>query len=382
MVGRKLMRELLFISGSRADYNKISYIIKFLSKTNLVTVLLVDMHTDNNFGLTGRYVIDDLKNFSNISVDNFPNKETANSLPYFAWLTSSLFEYIKNHEFSMTFVHGDRLSALASAMASTYNNVPVCQIEAGDISGNIDESIRHSITKFSHKFLVTDEDCKNRVLQLGEREDSIFTVGMTSVFDNSIYEVESNVKKELGENYCICMYHPLCFTTEQKNLQNFKFIINSLKKFDGKILLIHCNNDPGGALIIKEYEKLRSNKQIVFRKNIPPDKFYSLLKNAKFIIGNSSCGICEAPYVGIPTIDIGIRQQGRAENKQLKSLIHVDECSEKLGDIIKNMHSFKFEKTKTNSLNQFEDNLEKIFNQKFFDVDMNKKFITRRFFDE
>ncbi len=371
------MKNLLFISGSRADYNKISILIKFLAKSNHITVLLVDLHNDKQYGYTGDLVHDDLKNYVNIEVKDIGDNDTTKTISYFSWLLNKLDTFMKENHFHMTFVHGDRLSALAGAMVSNYNNTPVCQIEAGDVSGNIDESIRHAITKFSHRFLVTDKICKKRVLQLGEEEKSIYIIGQTSVFSKGVKFVNSDLKKELGKNYCIFIYHPLFSVTNDENLKNFKYILNILSLYEGKTLLIQCNNDPNGDLIINEYKNLNKYKKIIFRKNIPPEKFYSLLKNAKFIIGNSSCGICEAPYLGVPTIDVGDRQHGRNDGKNIKSIFHVDECSKDLGEIIKYVVSHNFDKGKTFTISEFKKNLKIIFDDKFFDVDLNKKFIMR-----
>lgn len=371
------MRNLLIISGSRADYNKISRIIKFLAKQHKITMLLVDMHNDNDYGYTGKYIFNDLNGFANVFVESIGDKQTSKTMNYFSWFISHLDKYLSTHNFDMTFVHGDRLSALAGSIVSSYHNIPVCQIEAGDVSGNIDESIRHAITKFAHRFLVTDEICKERVLQLGEKEDSIFTIGLTSVFETGMHMEESNLSKILGENYCILIYHPLFSKSSEENLSNFKFILSSLNVFKGKILLIHSNNDPKGDMIKKEYKNICQSKNIIFKENIPPEKYYYILQNSKFIIGNSSSGICEAPYLGVPTIDIGNRQQGRTIGKNIDTVFHVEDQSKELENLIKKVCASIFKKKKTLSVAEFEKRLERTFNDNFFNVNINKKFIMR-----
>lgn len=371
------MKKLLFITGSRGDFNKISDIIIYLSKNNLVSVLLVDMHNEKCFGSTGNIVREELKSYKNICVDSVGEKDTSKTLNYFGWLVWKLDKYYNSKNFDMTFVHGDRMSALAGAIVSNYHNVPVCHIEAGDVSGNIDECIRHSISKFSQRFLVTDDICRKRVLQLGEKEDSVYCIGNTSSFKSLSNWKETELCKALGKRYAILIYHPIYNKSPKENLDNFNYVVKSLKVFDGKILLIHCNNDPSGELIIKEYKDLKNNKQFVFRKNVDPKEFYSALENASFIIGNSSCGVCEAPFIGIPTIDVGERQNNRYCGKNLETFFHIkdmDNNCEKTIIKVMNMRKSDTIKSQQNSLNK---NLKGVFTEKFFNVKTSKVFIDR-----
>ncbi|MBE5738131.1 MAG: UDP-N-acetylglucosamine 2-epimerase (hydrolyzing) [Clostridiales bacterium] len=371
------MRNLLFVSGARADYNKLSKIINYLSKTNKITVLLVDMHNDKRFGDTGRVVIESVKDNPNISVDRIGRKDTRDTIKYYSWLTAKLDIYYKKKNYDMVFIHGDRMAAMAGAIVASYNNIPVCHIEAGDVSGSIDQNIRYAITKFSHRFLVTNEDAKDRVLQVGERDDSVFNIGNTSVIGiDGKSGFSEELQQELGKNYAILMYHSVTTDTFENNRENFVFVTEAMKKFKGKVLLIESNNDKYYSSIQEIYETLPKDKFII-KKNLKPDNFYSVLLGSKFLIGNSSAGICEAPYLGVYSINIGNRQSGRVYKEKCDTIFHLEEKSDKLVETIENVSSLKKPKSKIRTVEEFEKVLSKVFTDDFFNIEINKKFIMR-----
>lgn len=372
------MRDLLFISGTRADYNKLTHIINFLSKNNNITILLVDMHNDRRFGDTGRVVIDSVKDNPNIRVERIGRKDSASTIKYYSWLTDKLEKYYSKRHFDMVFIHGDRMTAMASAIASSFNNIPICHIEAGDVSGSIDQNIRYAITKFSHRFLVTNADAAQRVIQVGEDEKSVFNIGNTSVIGINRKDTNLNdeVENFLGDNYAILMYHSVTTDTFENNRVNFAFVVNAMKKFDGKVLLIESNNDKYYESIQELYDTLPKDKFLI-KKNLVPDHFYNALLGSKFLIGNSSAGICEAPYLGVYSIDIGDRQSGRAYKEKSDSIFHIEDRDEGLEELIAKVSKLKKPTHAIRSVKEFEKVLEGVFTEDFFNVDIEKKFIMR-----
>lgn len=223
--------------------------------------------------------------------------------------------YIRELEPDMIIIHGDRVEALAGAISGAINNILVAHIEGGELTGTIDESIRHSISKLAHIHFVSNIDAKNRLIQLGESEKSIFVIGSPDIDiilkepSMSIEEIKLRYEIEF-EKYGILMYHPV--TTEIDSLRNqIQSLVNAIIESQKNYIVINPNNDYGYKIILEEYKKFDGMKNIKKYPSIRFEFFIELLKNAEFIIGNSSSGIHEAPVIGIPSINIGTRQKNR-----------------------------------------------------------------------
>jgi UDP-N-acetylglucosamine 2-epimerase (hydrolysing) len=196
------------------------------------------------------------------------------------------------------------------------NNIYVSHIEGGEVSGTIDESIRHAISKFSHFHFVANENSKKRLIQLGEDKKNIFVIGspdldaMSSKNIPKIYEVKSHYNFNFNK-YGILIYHPV--TTELDNLaKNVADLVTAIINSSENYLVIYPNNDPGSDIIINEYQRFNdhSNRIKIFR-SMRFEYFISTLRNSSFIIGNSSAGVREAPFYSVPSINIGSRQHRR-----------------------------------------------------------------------
>ena len=220
-------------------------------------------------------------------------------------------------------VMADRYEVLPVAIAASYQNIPVAHIQGGEITGNIDEKVRHAITKLADLHYVSNESCKSNLIQMGESENKIFNVGCPSIDvckRAEILDINKRMlaKKILGtfdpsRKFLIVMFHP-----ESESLldvrSQIKYLIDQVIDLDIQILWFWPNSDPGFEIISSELRKLRENKvlnHVSFVKTLQPEIFLSLLKHSSAIIGNSSAGIRESNYFGTPSINIGIRQLGR-----------------------------------------------------------------------
>ena len=313
---RKIKR-ILFISGTRADYGKIKSLIKILNDNPNFEVFIFasGMHMLSDYGFT----------YKEIEKDGFPyiypfiNQKNNTTMDIALSNTiSGLSYYVGETNPDAIVVHGDRLEALAGAIVGAFNNIRVLHVEGGEVSGTIDESIRHAITKFSHFHFVANEEAKKRIIQLGEPKENIFVFGSPDIdimySDNlpSIYEVKKHYEIPF-EEYNILMYHPV--TTEVNKLEkNIRFVVDAVIKSKDKYVVIYPNNDEGSDIILKEYDKLVENDNLV---------------------GNSSSGIRETSIYSIPTVDIGSRQSGRYNIKTSNNIIHVNE-NEDIVDAINN----------------------------------------------
>ena len=216
---------------------------------------------------------------------------------------------------SLVIIHGDRIEPLACAISSILMNYKIAHIEGGEVSGTVDEIIRHSISKLSHIHFVTNKAAKKRLLQMGEDKKSIQIVGSPDVDiilnknlpNLNITKSRYNIK---FDNFAISLFHPVTTDLEQFK-KHIKIYFRALVKSKKNFIMPFSNNDIGSEYIMKEIRNLKSNKNFKFLPSFRFEYFLTLLKNSELIIGNSSSGIMEAPYYGIQTINLGNRQKNR-----------------------------------------------------------------------
>ena len=316
-------KKILFITGTRADFGKLHPLMDIVEKSNKFTchIFVTGMHTLSKYGSTHQEVEKCIH--KNIFIYKNQKDETEQEI-ILANTIHGLSQYIKNITPDMIVVHGDRIEALAGAIAGSFNNILVSHIEGGEISGTIDELIRHAVTKLSHIHFVANRKAKSRLIQLGELYNSISIIGSPDIDVMRKEELPTlkevkNYYKIKFENYGILIFHPIA--TEQRGLKKqISTLTSALKESKKKYVVIFPNNDMGSEIIIKNYSKLKKNKNFRIFPSIKFQYFLTLLKNAEFIIGNSSAGIRESEVYGTPTIDIGTRQKNRTTNKNIKNI--------------------------------------------------------------
>lgn len=244
---------------------------------------------------------------------------------------STLFNDIKP---DVVVIRGDRFEVLSAAIAAAYSNIPIAHIEGGDISGTIDESVRHAITKFSHIHFPTNNDAKERIIKMGENNKYIFNFGSPDVevvsriakknceFD--INKTGSGAEIFLRNGYVIVMYHPVV-TELEDNIPNIQRLIKVVHELNMQVLWFWPNVDVGAEEISQQlriFNDQQKEHKIRFLRDIPPEKFISLLKNAQCLIGNSSAGIKECSQLGVPVVNVGSRQAGRLRAANVLDVSH------------------------------------------------------------
>jgi len=244
-------------------------------------------------------------------------------------------------EFSTTFarlnpdivvVMADRFEVLSAAMASAYQNIPLAHIQGGEVSGNIDEKVRHAITKLADYHFPATAQAKEWLIRMGEAPENIYHFGCPSidiarglVIKNQgvmdIYNKYGGVgcRPNLENGYYIVMQHPV--TSEQNELEkNIYETLLALEASELPVIWFWPNSDAGSeavAKVLRIYREKYKPENIHFIKNMDPEDFLLLLKNSSGIIGNSSAGIREASFFGIPAINIGNRQANRERGKNV-----------------------------------------------------------------
>ena len=308
-------RKTAFLTGTRADFGKIKSLFQILQDHPdfEAHIFVTGMHLIEKYG----YTLLEVKKCQFQNIYEFSNETSESTMDLTLAKTIEGFSaYVKKIKPDLIVVHGDRVEALAGAIVGSLNNILVAHIEGGEISGTVDELIRHSVTKLSHVHFVSNETAKKRLVQMGELEESVWVIGSPDVdimFSQNLSSI-SEVKKYYNipfDQYAVAMFHPV--TTEFENMEEYALnFVNALLKDERNYVVIYPNNDLGSNLILKHYDRLKDNDRFKIFPSIRFEYFLVLLKKANFIIGNSSAGIREAPYYGIPTINIGSRQENRA----------------------------------------------------------------------
>lgn len=317
------MKKIVFLTGTRADYGKLKALMQAVEAHGAfeLHVFVTGMHMLSKYGSTYKEVLKD--GFQNVY--QYVNTRDRESMDITLSNTIVGFSnYVTEFQPDLIVVHGDRVEALAGAIVGALNNIRVAHIEGGEISGTIDESIRHAITKFAHLHLVANEQAAQHVIQLGEKEESVFEIGSPDIdiMHSEHLPTLEEAKKRYDipfEEYAILMFHPV--TTELDTIQEqVNAIVEAVLKSGKNYIVIYPNNDEGNQYIFAAYERLRNRENIKLYPSLRFEYFLTLLKNAEFIIGNSSAGIREAGVYATPTIDVGNRQKGRYT---LKGASHV-----------------------------------------------------------
>lgn len=227
-------------------------------------------------------------------------------------------------------IRGDRFEQLAAAMVAAYLNKTIAHIEGGDVTGTIDESVRHAITKLAHIHFVTNEAARKRVIQMGENPRLVFNVGSPDVefaalvdkkLDGRVVnQTGMGAKIDLKKPFLMVMQHPV--TTEKNNRRNIEITLKTIDGLNMPTVWFWPNSDAGTSdmakaiRIYREQGKLKNNK-IRFVTDILPENFIALLRSVSVMVGNSSAGIKECSYLGIPVVNIGTRQQNRLRDENV-----------------------------------------------------------------
>lgn len=309
-------RRILFLTGTRADFGKLKPLIREVADAPdfEYEIFATGMHM---LALYGGTVVE-IRQAGFDRIYSFINQDSAVSTQMdmvLATTVQGIGHYLREARPDLLVVHGDRVEALAGAIAGSFNNVLVAHVEGGELSGTIDELIRHAVSKLSHLHFVANQEARVRLLQMGEIGESVFVVGSPDVdvmlSDRLPTLDEVRRRYEIPfERYGILLYHPV--TTElEHTAEHARAVVDALIDANQPFVVIYPNNDAGSDRILKELERLRNRPGFRMLPSMRFEYFLTLLRWAYAIVGNSSAGIREAPVYGVPTVNIGSRQRNR-----------------------------------------------------------------------
>jgi UDP-hydrolysing UDP-N-acetyl-D-glucosamine 2-epimerase len=228
-------------------------------------------------------------------------------------------------------VVGDRYEVMAPAVAASYLNIPLVHTMGGEVTGTIDESIRHAISKLAHIHFAANQDAVNRLIAMGEDPEFVFNSGcpridevahiLTLPFnDYSFIEKEgvgSNIN--IDNDFLLFSFHPV--TTEIEALrEQTNILLDAIEKINLPTIGLWPNSDAGADIISRRIRSWRENgklRNVRFCKNFPLDIYIHLMDKTKCLLGNSSSGIREGAYIGTPVVNVGTRQNKRLRGKNV-----------------------------------------------------------------
>lgn len=377
------MRKIAIATGTRADWGLLSPIAKELSTREdvEVCVMATNMHFEPQYGMTYKEILSDgFEIASEIRASGSPVQISSECISGFADAFARLCP-------QCVIILGDRFEMLAVAIAAVLSGVPIVHIAGGAISeGAFDDSFRHAITKLSSLHLTETEYYRQRVIQMGEQPASVVNTGAIGVYNAmnlplmSKEELEKSIDFTFGDKSLLVTLH--CATLERltphEQMKNLLCALDVIPQY--RILFTHPNNDKDAESMIElmnDYAKANPERVRII-PSLGRLRYLSALKYVTAVVGNSSSGLVEVPSMGIPTLDIGIRQQGRTAGT---SVVHcgasVDEIVGGLNEITSS-EVIEMAKTAKNPYAQ-PDTLDKMVSAILnFDYESNR---TKKFYD-
>jgi UDP-N-acetylglucosamine 2-epimerase (hydrolysing) len=323
-------RKIMFLTATRADFGKLKSLMRAVSESDRFECLIfaTGMHMLARYGST----IQEIYKSGFHNVHPYINQDGSVSSQMDLVLANTVHGlglHIRESQPDLLVVHGDRVETLAGAIVGALNNVRVAHIEGGEVSGTVDELLRHAVTKLSHLHFVANEEAAQRLRQMGENGNSVFIIGSPDtdiMFSPDLPELDE-VKRHYEvpfENYGIILYHPV--TTEYAQVRSHaRELVEALLESNHNFVVIHPNNDHGAETVLEEMNPLRGLPRFRFIPSMRFEYFLVLMKHAQVIVGNSSAGVREAPAYAVPTVNIGSRQNRRF---QCDSILDVDDESQ------------------------------------------------------
>ncbi|SFH76296.1 GDP/UDP-N,N'-diacetylbacillosamine 2-epimerase (hydrolysing) [Selenomonas ruminantium] len=320
------MRKVCVVTATRAEYGLLAPVVrelrKYENKNLKVDLIVTGTHLSQLYGLTVQEIKDSGQRID-LQVEIPVRSDTAMDISCNQAETLIKFtELFFKKQYSGVVLLGDRYEMLAVAIAAGNTNTPIVHINGGDTTeGAMDEWIRHSITKMSYLHMVTNEESRKRVIQLGENPARVFNYGSTSM-DNILAVADmgkEDALKSIGLDLChyiLCTYHPVTID-EGKVEEQIEAFIEAIKAFsDMQFIVTKSNADQGGAKINELLDKAALPNLHVYA-SLGVRRYLSLMKYAELVLGNSSSGIIEAPALHVPTVNIGDRQRGRLQAESI-----------------------------------------------------------------
>ena len=315
------MKKICAVTGSRAEYGLLRWVMEGIKKSKLLNLQLIvtGMHLLPEFGLTANSIVNDGFNIDK-KIEMLLSSDTPVGITKSMGIGLIGFaEALNELKPDLLLVLGDRFEILTAVNAALLARIPIAHIHGGESTeGAIDEAIRHSITKMSHIHFVASRTYKNRVIQLGENPNTVYNVGGLGI-DNFIKlnlldksSLEKAIEFKLKNKNLLITFHPVTLenNTSKNQMNELLHSLSELK--DTGLIFTMPNADTDSRVLFKMIQDfIRKNKNAIVFSSLGQLRYLSCIKYVDAVIGNSSSGLIEVPYLKKPTINIGDRQKGR-----------------------------------------------------------------------
>ena len=311
------MRKIFVVTERRADYSRFKPILELVRDDQSLDYDLVvtGLHLKKEHGFT----IDEIEKdgfeiFSTFEMFLDDEDSGAAMVRSFSIALKELTYTIEKSKPDLILSGFDIAANFAVTVAGAHMNIPVAHIQGGEVTGTIDESIRHAMSKFSHYHFASNQDAVERLIKMGEKPEAVFNVGCPSIDAIINVKDQSDILNRfgLGDDFYLVLQHPVTTEIEDSQWQILQ-TLEAINESEIEALIILPNNDAGFSNIIS---RIKSSK-IKYVDSLSIEDYVNLLKRSKGLIGNSSSGIHETATFNIPTINIGTRQQGRLRSNNV-----------------------------------------------------------------
>ncbi|MEG9488493.1 UDP-N-acetylglucosamine 2-epimerase [Mannheimia indoligenes] len=364
------MKNIAYITGSRAEYGIVKRLLKKLEQDPEINFSLVvtAMHLDPQYGNTVTVIEQDGFDITARIALTLNSENNQTIIHSMAECLDRFGQHFQHHKYDAVIVLGDRYEMLAVATAAAMHNLPLIHLHGGEQTlGNYDEFIRHCITKMSKLHLTSTEEYRQRVIQMGELPENVVNTGSLGA-ENSL-DLVLPTKAELVEKlgvpntpYFLVVFHPETLT-DVSVLDQIDALLNAFEQFKNKyqFVFIGSNSDTNSEQIYACFKAYTDENQFKFFTSVKPEEYLALIKYSQGLIGNSSSGLIEAPSCGVGTINIGNRQQGRVRGE---TVIDVESNEKSIIEGISKLISAEFQDRLPEMKNPyFQDNaMEKAYN--------------------
>jgi len=336
------MKKICTVIGSRANYSSIKSAMRAIHQhPNLdLQVIAIASALLDRYGQVVRMIEHDgfeINERLHILIEGETPATMAKSTGVGLIELPSAFERLKP---DVVVTVGDRFETMATTLAAAYMNIPVAHTMGGEVSGTIDESIRHAVTKFAHIHFPASRDAAERIVKLGERPEMVFRVGCPRIdlvaeiltdqadqVDGQLFDLGVGASLDLSRPFVLVSQHPV--TTEYgEGERQITATLSAVRESGMQSIVLWPNADAGSEDIARGMRKWREKglaERMHFFKNLPTATYIRLMKNAACLVGNSSSGIREGSYIGTPVVNIGSRQRARERGPNVIDVGHGEE---------------------------------------------------------
>lgn len=350
-----MKRKLIVVSGTRADYGLLKKLVFLLQNDDEFETYFAatGTHLSNKHGNTINLIKEDkVKNILEVDI-KISGDQPSNIVQSLSFGINKFSELYKEIQPDFIIVLGDRYELWAACIPATIFNIPIVHIHGGESTqGVIDEAIRHSITKMAQLHLCSHESYKKRIVQMGEQPERVHVVGATGLdrINDMIFLTREELSKNLGvifgEKNILCTFHPVTLNAEESSAE-VHALTESIEQFlnesnDIRFFITFPNSDTYSSVIQENWDLLikKFPDNVYGFVNLGDLRYLSLMNEVDLVLGNSSSGILEAPYLKKAIVDVGIRQQGRLRSGHL---IHCEGSLDEIKAAIKKGLSKEFQ---------------------------------------